>query len=232
MTAFKKSQIRHAVAGELSVGLLFAAHKNPAIAAAQAVLFTMQSDSSLLAQVRSAACAAQHQPATLLSDPQSILRRVALETCRVTAHAIGAVRKVLHPQGFTLEAGKHRYWVRPGDTVALTHIAVHRSHRLWGPDATSAKAAAACSASPEEFAPGRHQWNATPDQYTHTTFSHGVHRCPGEGLALLIIQCVLAEVLGGEWECCVEGKMPALSWERATLAQRSSPVAMRVRRRD
>jgi cytochrome P450 len=232
LASFKKSGIRHPVAGELSVGLLFAAHKNPAIGAAQAVLFSMQSDASFSTQVREAAFAAQRQPSILRSDPHSLLHRVALETCRVTAHAIGAVRKVLRPQGFTLESGKHRYWVAPGETVAMTHIAVHRSHRLWGDDSVGLKSAAACAVSPEVFAPSRPQWNAAPDQYSHTTFSHGVHRCPGEGLALLIIQCVLAEVLGGAWECSVEGQMPALSWERATLAQRSSPVVMRVRRRD
>jgi cytochrome P450 len=231
LNSFKKCGIRHAAAGELSVGLLFAAHKNPAIGAAQAVLFTMQSPAAFQAQVLEAAAAAQLRPA-LLSDPNSLLRLVALETCRVTAHAIGAVRKVVHPDGFTVESGKHRYFVHQGDTLALTHIAVHRSQRLWGDDGGGPTTAPACTAAPEAFAPARSQWNAAPDQYTHTTFSHGVHRCPGEGLALLIIQCVLAEVLAGEWDCSVEGQVPALSWERATLAQRSAPVVMRVRRRD
>ena len=229
--SFKKSGIRHANAGELSVGLLFAAHKNPAIGAAQAVLFTLQSDASLLSQVCAAASNAQLHPSTFLCDPNSLLRRVALETCRVTAHSIGAIRKVTRPSGFKLDSGKHRFWVQQGETIALTHIAVHRSHRLWGDD-SSCRQAGACSAAPDVFAPQRSQWNASPDQYTHTTFSHGVHHCPGEGLALLIIQCVLAEVLAGTWECSVHGLMPALSWERATLAQRGSPVAMLVRRRD
>jgi cytochrome P450 len=230
LKAFKQSGIRHHVAGELSVGLLFAAHKNPAIGAAQAVLLTLQSDASLLSQVRAVAAAAQRHPAAVLNDPNSLLRRVALETCRVTAHAIGAVRKVLCPDGFTLESGKHRFWVKHGDTVALTHIAVHRSSRLWG-DGGGKKSGESCGAAPDVFAPHRPQWDMNPDQYTHTTFSHGVHRCPGEGLALLIIQCILAEILAGAWECSVEESIPALSWERATLAQRSSPVVMRVRRR-
>jgi cytochrome P450 len=230
--SFKTAQIRHAAAGELSVGLLFAAHKNPAIAAAQAVLFAMQSDAEFLSQVRAAASAALRQPAATLTDPASLLRRVALETCRVTAHAIGAVRKVLRPDGFTLDSGKNRYWARAGDTIALTHVAVHRSPRLWGSGSGKPDSAVPCSASADEFAPNRRQWSAAPDHYTHTTFSHGVHRCPGEGLALLIIQCVLAEVLAGAWHCSLVGEMPGLSWERATLAQRSAPVAMQVRRRE
>ena len=232
LNAFKKSGIRHAAAGELSVGLLFAAHKNPAIGAAQAVLFTLQSAASFLSQVQTAASAAQRQPAAVLNDPNSVLRRVALETCRVTAHAIGAVRKVLRPDGFTLESGKYRFWVGPGDTIALTHIAVHRSSRLWGGDCSSKASGSACAPAPDAFAPNRSQWDANPDQYTHTTFSHGIHRCPGEGLALLIIQCTLVELLAGSWHCSVEAPVPALSWERATLAQRSSPVTMRVRPRD
>ena len=229
--SFKKSGTRHADAGELSVGLLFAAHKNPAIGAAQAVLFTLQSDASFLSQVYAAAASAQRQPSSALCDPSSLLRRVALETCRVTAHAIGAVRKVTRPNGFKLDCGKHRFWVKQGETIALTHIAVHRCARLWGCDG-SRRQAGASDASPDVFAPQRSQWNESPDPYTHTTFSHGLHRCPGEGLALLIIQCVLAEVLAGPWQCCVQGQLPELSWERATLAQRSSPVVMRVQRRD
>jgi cytochrome P450 len=82
------------------------------------------------------------------------------------------------------------------------------------------------------FAPNRSQWDANPDQYTHTTFSHGIHRCPGEGLALLIIQCTLVELLAGSWHCSLQAPVPALSWERATLAQRGAPVTLRVRPRD
>jgi cytochrome P450 len=232
LNAFKKSGFRHHDAGELSVGLLFAAHKNPAIGAAQAVLLTLQSTSCLLSQARSAARAAQLQPAAVLNDPNNLLRRVALETCRLTAHAIGAVRKVLRPEGFTFESGKYKFWAGYGDTVALAHITVHRSPRLWGDGRSSREPGSACATAPDAFAPHRSQWDSNPDQYTHTTFSHGVHRCPGEGLALLIIQCILTELLAGAWDCSVEGSMPALSWERATLAQRSSPVAVRVRRRD
>jgi hypothetical protein len=82
------------------------------------------------------------------------------------------------PDGFTLDSGKNRYWGRAGDTIALTHIAVHRSPRLWGSGSGRHDPAAPCSASPDEFAPNRRQWSAAPDQYTHTTFSHGVHPLP------------------------------------------------------
>jgi hypothetical protein len=232
LESFKKSGIHHAAAGELSVGLLFAAHKNPAIGAAQAALFTLQSDASFQSQVRTSAAAALRQPTAVLSEPASILRRIALETCRVTAHAIGAVRKVLPSDGFILESGKHRFWAEQGDTIALTHIAVHRSPGLWGESGGSRTPAANCTADADVFAPNRPQWSQNPDQYMHTTFSHGVHRCPGEGLALLIIQCVLVEIVAGAWECCLESPIPELSWERATLAQRCFPVTMRVCRRD
>ena len=140
---------------------------------------------------------------------------------------------MLPREGFVLETAEAsegrdgravgRYWAAPGETIALSHIAVHRHAPTWGPDA-------AC------FRPGRPEWDAalpghaepTPDEYTHTTFSHGLHKCPGERLALLVVDATLA-VLLGKYPLCLDRPLPAVSFERATLAQRDGPVRVCIR---
>ena len=139
-----------------------------------------------------------------------------LETLRLCAHAIGAVRTVVGADGFVLGG---RFWVAPGETIALTHVAVHRSAEVWGADAAA-------------FDPARHVYGAagvaatTPDEYEYTTFSQGLHKCPGERLALLTMELLVAMLLAKG--AVLEGPMPPVSFERATLAQRSGPVAIRL----
>ena len=65
----------------------------------------------------------------------------------------------------------------------------------------------------------------TPDDYTFTTFSQGLHRCPGERTALVVVACVLAHLLDGPFRTKLRPPVPAPSFERATLAQRDGPVA-------
>ena len=60
-----------------------------------------------------------------------VIRTAVLETLRLSAHAIGAVRTVAAEGGFTLD---DKYWAAPGETIALAHIAVHRSEAIWGPN--------------------------------------------------------------------------------------------------
>ena len=62
-------------------------------------------------------------------DNCKFIRTVALETLRLTAHTIGAVRKVVRPEGWTFstsddsaETGKTSYTVPVGAYVGATHI--------------------------------------------------------------------------------------------------------------
>ena len=159
------------------------------------------------------------------------LRRT-LETL-VTAHAIGGVRTVLDPDGFDLGGdgvGEAPLWAAPGETIALAHIAAHRDDALWG-DGPAIDG--------ESFRPERREWDRvdgdggglsgwlrrTPDDYTFTTFSQGLHRCPGERTALVVVACVLAHLLDGPFRTKLRPPVPAPSFERATLAQRDGPVA-------
>ena len=151
----------------------------------------------------------------------------------MTAHAIGGVRTVLDPDGFDLGGdgeGEAPLWAAPGETIALAHIAAHRDDALWG-DGPAIDG--------ESFRPERREWDRadgdggglrgwlrrTPDDYTFTTFSQGLHRCPGERTALVVVACVLAHLLDGPFRTKLRPPVPAPSFERATLAQRDGPVA-------
>ena len=88
------------------------------------------------------------------------------------------------------------------------------------------------------------------NDYAFTTFSHGVHRCPGQSYALAMMVCTLVQLLTGIRSGNVDGEsisssdtsesspstssssgqfnlikdLPRVSFERATLAQRYGPV--------
>lgn len=91
------------------------------------------------------------------------------------------------------------------------------------------------------------------NDYAFTTFSHGVHRCPGQSYALAMMVCTLVQLLTGICIGNVDGEyietsdtselspstssssgkfnlqlgikdLPRVSFERATLAQRDGPV--------
>ena len=63
-----------------------------------------------------------------------------------------------------------------------------------------------------------------PDEYTFTTFSHGMHKCPGEKIALVIMQLSLAILLGDNLLIIKLIKVPNILFEQATLAQREDAV--------
>ena len=66
---------------------------------------------------------------------------------------------------------------------------------------------------------------AAPDDFKFSTFSAGVHRCPGQRVALEVMEISLALLLlefGLELDG--SGPPPGLCFERATLAQRKGPV--------
>ena len=220
-------------AAELCIGLLFAAAKNPAIAAAQALVYALQAGGETVESARADAAALAASPTATTLGRCDGLRRITLETLRVTAHAIGGVRTVLDPDGFDLGGdgeGEAPLWAAPGETIALAHIAAHRDDALWG-DGPAIDG--------ESFRPERREWDRadgdggglrgwlrrTPDDYTFTTFSQGLHRCPGERTALVVVACVLAHLLDGPFRTKLRPPVPAPSFERATLAQRDGPVA-------
>jgi hypothetical protein len=151
---------------DFALGLLFAAHKNPSIAAAQAVLYALEFDeqqanhsggavgggeniSSLMEDMCSEAAAVRRARAYSHEDRDTAasrflesldkcdtIERVVVETLRVTAHSIGAIRKVVVKEGWKVSVDDEQNPSRPakqfvlpcGSYVGVSHIVPHRDH--------------------------------------------------------------------------------------------------------
>lgn len=225
---------------ELIVGLMFAAHKNPAIAAAQTLIFlhcggpggkSSPELTSVLSEVRSTA-----SPASILKQAPTLTRCIT-EVLRITAHSIGAlvsrrfcrglmpfnllvltrwlsagaVRKVVAPKGFEIPTTTGDvFHLAQGEYVGFSHILPNLDPSSWGP-------------APADFSPSRLLSGPVEDEYAMTTFSHGLHRCPGKRLALLQVAFVVSTVLC-EYSLRFATPVAPLDFERATLAQRRGAV--------
>ena len=217
-TAFGERGLPAAIAAEFSVGLLFAAHKNPAIASFQALLFlherrlpaALHACVNTVDSFQEALVVAKNPSASTLREAQQLCR-VALEAIRLTAHTVGAVR--LATEDCALPGNRV---VKKGETVALSHIAFSRDEALWGPDAAEFNTAREAYAGPVAF-----DSRGTADDIAYSAFSQGTHKCPGERVALVIVQTTLALLVARGVRPV---KVPPLCFERATLAQRSGPV--------
>ena len=216
-------------AAEFVVGLLFAAHKNPAIGSAQAYLYVMLkgTDQERLA-VKKEAAAFISKPTNVALDGMCHLRRCCLETLRLTAHALGAVRtareevslcKCPMKEGTNKcdESSERKIRICPGEVIAVSHIAPSLNTSLWGDNASN-------------YDPNRKEWTDQddyPSEYKFSAFSQGLHRCPGQKAALYIMQINLA-VLTDLYSIEFVGEVPDISFERATLAQRDGNVCVRI----
>lgn len=150
------------------------------------------------------------------------LNACVLEALRLCAHSIGAVRKVVSAGGFSFSTTSGDQYVLPeGAYIGISHIVPSHLAAVWQPDAGVFR--------PFDRFLGRPDGNE-PDDYEMTAFSHGVHKCPGRRLATIMMTGALATLLL-EFEVVVVGDVPPLSFERATLAQRTSPCNVRFRPR-
>ena len=216
--AFGERGLPASIAAEFSVGLLFAAHKNPAIASFQALLFlherrlpaALHACVNTVDSFQEALVVARDPSASTLREAQQLCR-VALEAIRLTAHTVGAVR--LATADCALPGNRT---VKKGETVALSHIAFSRDEALWGPDAAEFSTAREAYAGPVAF-----DSRGTADDIAYSAFSQGTHKCPGERVALVIVQTTLALLVARGVRPV---KVPPLCFERATLAQRAAPV--------
>ena len=129
---------------------------------------------------------------TFLSD-------IIAETLRVTSHSIGAVRKVMTRDGWTVTIpiddadegkGATKYTLPYGSYVGVSHIIPHHDperqayactvdmclmHFRWGAD---------CGV----FNPDRPDLQEKcRDDLLFTAFSHGIHKCPGRNIVLMVL---------------------------------------------
>ena len=203
----------------------------------------------------------------------------------MTAHTIGAIRKVVAPEGYRLlvsggggggdggaggggaAAGsqqKSYYTVPCGSYVAVSHILPHlnadvfpspesfRPERFLAKKKTKAKAKA--NDGPGNSGHGGSRgagdcdyenddddeeeedddddedddgvWGsaAAAGPYELTSFSHGVHVCPGRRYALVLVKLIVAFALDGPLSDLPRPSFSTLDFSRATLAQRSARV--------
>ena len=225
LRAFHSEQTSPEDAADFVIGLVFAAHKNPAIGAAQSLCFLRSLDEvtrrTALAEAKNleAAMAAGREPSNaeeqLLSA--TTLRRCVLETMRLTAHTLGALRYAR--ESIEIQTKSSRLTIPQGATIAIAHNSTHTDTSVWGADAS-------------EFRLERPEWVrngdlASPvDAYKLTTFSQGVHKCPGEKLSLAVMEMMLCILLVRDSQLL---HVPELSFERATLAQRQGRVPVTLR---
>jgi len=217
---------------EYIVGLLFAGHKNPAIGAAQSYLLLQEYGS---AEVR-AQC--QKEAALLISTTIPIkwsqfksslptLHRACLESLRLTAHSIGGVRTAQKDLTVLVNAGTDTndgmketiYRITKGASVAFSHITSSLDTSIWGENAGVFDSDLR-----------RYSEESYTDDYKFSTFSHGVHKCPGREMAMIHLKITVALLLT-EYEIKLPEKIPPLDFERATLAQREGAVMVSITQR-
>ena len=215
------------VASEYVVGLLFAAAKNPAISSAQTLLFLLLHGSK---EHKSKVIKEAEELLMSRSSSQtkrdksymnlSAIRQSCYETLRLTSHSIGALRKV--KEEVVLGSGTSQsYKFRPRQVVAVSHIVPSLNPKLWGKDA-------------DMYNPSREEWateGAWPDECKFSTFSQGTHRCPGQNIALTLMELTVS-ILLVDYEVTLQNKdsVPDVCFERATIAQRKGKVPVRIRK--
>lgn len=222
-------------ASEYVVGLLFAAHKNPAIGSTQSYLYLrLEGSKQEHAEVESEARIFLKSPSVETLEKQChYLRRCCLETLRLTSHALGAIRTareeislgkcpILVASHVSTEGGNdgdssQNIILCPNDVVAISHIVPSLSKEMWGDDA-------------DTYNSSRKEWTdkgSYPSELKFSAFSNGLHRCPGQKVALYIMQ-INVSILCALYDIEFVGHVPDVSYERATLAQRDGNVCISV----
>ena len=152
-----------------------------------------------------------------VQDSCPLLRRLCLESLRLTAHAIGGIRTA--QQDFEIGNNTGQV-ITKGSTVALTHLSSSLDAKIWNEPSRFILYPKSKKRSEELY----------KNEYTFSVFSHGVHKCPGQQLAVIMLQCTVALLLE-EYEIKLVKPLPQIDFERATLAQRGGPVLFSVSKR-
>ncbi|CAJ1935269.1 unnamed protein product [Cylindrotheca closterium] len=197
---------------EFIVGLLFAAHKNPAIGAAQSYLMLVEEATIEEMDLckKEAQMLVKNPSYQAVRESCPLLRRLCLESLRLTAHAIGGIRTAQKDFEIGNNTGKV---ITKGSTVALTHLSSSLDAKIWKEPSRFILDPKSKERSEELY----------KNEYTFSVFSHGVHKCPGQQLAVVMLECTVALLLD-EYEIEFVKPLPPIDFERATLAQRSGPV--------
>ena len=230
---------------ELVVGLWFAAHKNPSIGATQAYLFLWEratqhdrqacyKEAQRLAEQSTASMKTSTYTETLQSC--TALHKVCIETLRLTAHTIGAIRIAKED----IRLNETKYTIRKGETLALSHIGISLDDAIWSRTRNHSNGDNSNDEDSNERKNRQNDKSASDfdtsrpiewyqDDYQFSVFSQGIHKCPGQRLAVTMMQLALATLLADYTISWDQTKIPSVSFERATLAQRHGPVAVTIK---
>ena len=242
------------VMAELIVGLVFAAHKNPAIGAAQSFCHLWEQE---VREQPSTANTSQLDPRWLwnqvrgevekldktssssslswdqLYNTLPTLRACVSETTRITAHSLGSLRLVCKELSLEDEQGRV-YKVYPGETISSSHYLYNVDPKLFPEFLDQYRPELALKQDQQSTGlPKASRGNK--DDATHrfpslprvpSTFSQGTHKCPGERVAMILMQYFVILLL--QHDASVVGTMPPIDFERATLAQRKGRVPIQL----
>lgn len=201
------------VQSEMIVSLIFAAHKNPSIAAAQTICFAMD-NASCRQESMSFKKRGLNIAQSDLTDCCPTIRRYVLETLRTTAHSIGSLRKVQDDYTITTDSGS-KLQLFQGEVIAASHLLTNTDEKRWKN---------ALSFDPKRYTD--EQVKTMRFDAPYVTFSSGIHKCPGETIGVTLISLVVAHLLSRDVR--LQQPLPEISFARATLAQRAKPVAVRL----
>jgi cytochrome P450 len=172
---------------------MFAAHKNPAIGVSQSFGYLQteatkeQQERAMLEVTKIYLCHRSGKTLLPLNSSPTLCACV-LETLRLTAHSIGGIRTA--QTDFILETSSGiTHSIQKGDVIAICHVGTHRDESVWGKNA--------CNYQQE-------RWITTipVDEYKYTTLLHGVHKCPGESLAMSMMEMMLSILLVRGRQAC------------------------------
>lgn len=107
-----------------------------------------------------------------------------------------------------------------GASVGFAHITTSLNTSVWGKDAANFDSNLC-----------RHPDESYTDDCKFTTFSHGVHKFLGRGLAMVHLKVIVALLLTEFDVTLLEEGLPPLDFERATLTQRERLVMVSIIRR-
>lgn len=239
---------------ELIVGLVFAAHKNPAIGAAQSFCHLVehsqmdmssvlrsitnindgiQSDLtepiSLWKSVENEAEAIVSQTPSLSWDKMEqmtpILRACVAETTRLTAHSIGSIRNVCHETQLLNSQGQS-VTVYPGETIAASHYLYNVDSTLFPHQESQYR---------PDYVAQTTTTTTTAESSVQENKTEGPPRVLPKTFSAGIHKCAGERIAMILMEFFVAllfkrkaqlqlNSLPPISFERATLAQRDGPV--------
>ena len=249
------------VMAELIVGLVFAAHKNPPIGAAQSFCHVWEqkekemsdtqketaSESGIWNQVlkeaRTLETVQQESSSLFLTWDQlqnlaPAAQACVKETTRITAHSLGSLRLLrLACKEVLLNDGQGRqYTICPGETISSSPYLNNVDPTLFPkqvdqfrPDVLLTSSSSSTSTN-MALSPSKkgENYNVERTLTRPLTFSQGTHKCPGEQVAMILMQYFVVLLL--QRDASVLRIMPLIDFERATLAQRKRPVPVRLLR--